>query len=337
MDGLLLASVLILWCSLAGLLSSSELPAESDDALDTWMGEYVGLFSAPGSQVARAEAKVIAEGDGRYRARLTLLDENPRTVSLTGKLAERAVSLTGADDNPAWRGTITGGLLTATSAHDEGKGEGKTFRLVRIERESPTAGLRPPQYAVVLLSYEPGQPPALDHWTNKNWKALADGSVQVTGGHNRTLQPHGSGLFHIEFKIPYEPAGRGQGRGNSGVYFASRYEIQVLDSFGLEPGPGDCGAIYGVAVARANACLPPLKWQTYDVIYHAPHKGAGGELEPATMTVFHNGVRIHENQPVPAPTRAAPEGSNAVQGPLFLQDHGHPVGFRNIWYLPLED
>jgi hypothetical protein len=189
----------------------------------------------------------------------------------------------------------------------------------------------------VLLPFEEGKQTTLEAWRNKEWNLLPDGSVQITKGHNRTVQDHGSGLFHIEFKIPNEPKGRGQGRGNSGVYFASRYEIQILDSFGLEPGMGDCGSIYGVAITRENACLPPLAWQTYDVIYRAPRATEDGKMTMAQMTVFHNGTKIHENQTVPKPTTAAPEKDNAERGPLFLQDHGHPVCYRNIWYLKLPD
>jgi hypothetical protein len=82
---------------------------------------------------------------------------------------------------------------------------------------------------------------------------------------------------------------------------------------------------------------PPLRWQTYDVIYSAPRKNAEGMLEPAVVTVFHNGVKIHENQPVPKPTTAAPEKENAEKGPLYLQDHGNRVSYRNIWYVPLAE
>ena len=190
---------------------------------------------------------------------------------------------------------------------------------------------------MVLLPFEEGKPASLDAWENKNWKLLPDGSVQVSGGSNRTTVDHGSGVFHIEFMCPLEPEKRGQGRGNSGVYFAGRYEIQILDSFGLESGMGDCGSIDGIAVTGENACLPPLCWQTYDVIYRAPREKEDGTFMPALMTVFHNGVKIHENQPVGRTTTAAPFKENAEFGPLYLQDHGNPVRYRNIWYLELKD
>lgn len=321
--------ILAVFVLLGTSLASQEIQ-QPEPAVDTIMGEYVGLYSAKEGGGAPGEAKVIAEGGGRYRAVLTAKTEPSRIVELQRDLNAEGVSFTAASGPVPWAGRIENGIFSATAEEGE-------FRLLRIERCSPTEGWKAPAGAIVLLPFREGERTSLDEWTNKNWRLLPDGSMQVFKGHNQTIREHGSGIFHVEFKIPFEPNGRGQARGNSGVYFASRYEIQVLDSFGLAPGPGDCGSIYGVAVATENASLPPLSWQTYDVIYRAPCRNPDGTLEPAQMTVFHNGVKIHENQPIPSPTRAAPEGENAVRGPLYLQDHGHPVCYRNIWCLELPD
>ncbi|MEW6741279.1 MAG: DUF1080 domain-containing protein [Planctomycetota bacterium] len=317
------------------VIAPSSAPAAA--GTDTIMGDYVGTFEWGEGNAVPAEAKVLALGGSDYRVVLTAQTGVIGPVELSRDVeADRAagtdhVTLKSAPGGSAWTGRIANGRLTA-AAMPERSG---TFDLLRIERHSPSEGLAPPPGAIVLLPFKGGVKSSLEAWTNKDWALLEDGSVQVTQGGNETVRPHGSGLFHIEFKVPYEPAGGGQGRGNSGVYFESRYEIQILDSFGLTPGMGDCGAIYGVAIPRVNACLPPLAWQTYDVIFRAPTKMAEGAFGPPTLTVFHNGILIHENQEVPHTTTAAPEDGHTARGPLYLQDHGHPVAFRNIWYLEL--
>jgi hypothetical protein len=139
----------------------------------------------------------------------------------------------------------------------------------------------------------------------------------------------------VEFRVPYEPGKGGQGRGNSGVYLQDRYEVQVLDSFGLEPGLGDCGALYQIAAPPPAVCLPPLAWQTFDITFRAPRFDASGrKTENARITVIHNGIKIHDNLELPHTTGGAAPGE-VPSGPLRLQDHGNPVRYRNIWVQPL--
>ena len=168
----------------------------------------------------------------------------------------------------------------------------------------------------------------LSEWTNTNWKALAKGVMQCEPGKgaNRTKREFSDiKKFHIEFKLPLEPRGRGQGRANSGVYFLDHYEVQVLDSFGLTHTSGDCGGLYGIARAMVNACLPPETWQTYDVTFRAARLGPDGKAkENPRITVIHNGKLIHENQEIP-------KNRHRTKGPFQLQDHGHKIQFRNIW------
>ena len=108
-----------------------------------------------------------------------------------------------------------------------------------VERKSPTLGQKPPEGAIVLLAYEEGKPTSLDHWNNKQWVCLDDGSILTRQGDTKTDRDFGSYKLHVEFRVPFMPAARGQGRGNSGVYQHGRYEIQVLDSFGLTENPGE--------------------------------------------------------------------------------------------------
>ena len=122
--------------------------------------------------------------------------------------------------------------------------------------------------------------------------------------------------MHIEFRSPFQPKARGQGRGNSGVFPPAGKEIQVLDSFGLDGMPNECGGIYKTNPPILNMCLPPLSWQTYDITYDP---GEGNDQ--AWYCIVHNGVTIHRELRL----------GRARSGPLNLQDHGNPVAYRNIW------
>ena len=124
----------------------------------------------------------------------------------------------------------------------------------------------------------------------------------------------------------------GQGRGNSGVYLQARYELQVLDSYGLDGADNECGGIYKIARPSANMCLPPLEWQTYDISFRAARfDDAGNKTESARITVKHNGAIIHEDLELPKITGGAFAADESKPGGLMLQDHGNPVRFRNIW------
>jgi hypothetical protein len=150
-------------------------------------------------------------------------------------------------------------------------------------------------------------------------------------------QEFGDCQLHVEWAAPSVVKGDGQGRGNSGVYLMGRYEIQVLDSYQNKTYPnGQCGAFYGHNAPLVNACRKPGSWQVYDIIFHAPKPLADGKVQAGTFTVLHNGVLIQDHISVGAEaTAAAPLSGLAEKGPLYLQDHGNPVRFRNVWIRPL--
>jgi len=195
-----------------------------------------------------------------------------------------------------------------------------------------------PAGAVVLFDGK-----SIDNWiktdgkTAAAWKLVEGGAMQVQGGNIMTKDKFdGSFLLHVEFRVPYEPKGQGQGRGNSGVYAQGRYEVQVLDSYGLESKYNDCGAIYEVAAPKVNACKAPTVWQSYDIEFHAPVFEDGKKTKNARMTVHHNGVKIHDNVEIPVDnTRAGMGGDPSKPGPIMLQDHGNPVQYRNLWLQPI--
>jgi hypothetical protein len=184
----------------------------------------------------------------------------------------------------------------------------------------------------------------LDGWVKRDgqgkptWKALDDGVMQAGGGDIITRQKFdGDFRLHVEFRVPYMPKATGQARGNSGVYVQGRYEVQILDSYGLESKNNDCGAIYEVAAPLVNACKAPTIWQSYDIEFHCPKCAEGKKVEPARMSVVHNGIQIHKDVKIPVDnTRAGMGGDPCTPGPILLQDHGNPVQFRNVWLVPMK-
>ena len=196
--------------------------------------------------------------------------------------------------------------------------------------------LAPPPGAVVLFDGTDLAAWSTLEGEEAGWR-LVDGAMEVVPGSRDIVsrESFGDVLVHVEFRVPLMPTASGQGRGNSGVYLAARYEVQVLDSFGLEPGLGDAGAIYGKRIPDRNMCRRPERWQAYDIEFRAPRFDAAGEkVEHARMQVWHNGVLIHPDFAVDGTTTAGLPGPEAARGPLRLQDHGCAVRYRNVWVLP---
>jgi len=236
---------------------------------------------------------------------------------------------------------LTGTLVVATACSGQDPyGDIGDLKLLKPQDKVDVKSTPPPEGAFVLFDGR-----SLDGWVTRNgrqkpqWKLLEGGIGQVNGGDIITEQTFdGHFKLHVEFRVPYMPKAKGQARGNSGVYLQGRYEVQVLDSYGLESKDNDCGAIYEVAAPRVNACKAPTVWQSYDIDFHAAVCKDGKKVEPARISVSHNGVQIHDDLKIPRNfTRAGMEGDPCTPGPILLQDHGNPVQFRNIWLLPLKD
>jgi hypothetical protein len=226
------------------------------------------------------------------------------------------VIFTGPD---SYRAELAQGRITITTA------QGGPWTMEKTARRSPTLGAQPPPNAIVLF----------DGRDASAWEGgrMDERNFLIAGC--KSKQHFTNFTAHVEFMTPFKPHGRGQDRGNSGVYLQDRYEIQVLDSFGLRGENNECGGIYGVARPAVNMCFPPLTWQTYDVEFTAAKWDANGKkTDNARVTVRHNGVLIHQDQAVPAPTAAAGRNETPEGGPFQLQDHGNPVFYRNIWVVP---
>lgn len=200
----------------------------------------------------------------------------------------------------------------------------------------------PPSDAIVLFDGT-----SVDAWTTQDGKPAGWKASGKRGGSMVTVPNSGSivskekfndAQIHVEFKTPVEQ-GEGQDRGNSGVYLQGRYEVQILDSFKNETYPdGQCGAIYKQHIPLINACRPQGEWQTYDIVFRAAKFGADGKMTtPASVTVLHNGVLIHDHAQTKGTTGAALSVESPEPGPMLLQDHGHKLEFRNIWIRKLGD
>jgi len=176
---------------------------------------------------------------------------------------------------------------------------------------------------------EPDKPAA---WT------VAEGHLAVAAGKGniRTNDEFRDVQLHAEFWHPTDIAGNSQGRGNSGIFFMGTYELQVLDSHNSETyADGMVGSMYGQYPPLVNASRTPGQWQTYDVIFRAPQYDGERVAKPARMTVLLNGVVVQDNVDLLGPTKHSTlteyPKTHPEKGPIKLQDHGHPVRFRNIW------
>lgn len=327
---LLLASVLILAPAVSAPAAGPKKPqvvftnpkkAGPDFAVQ---GEYTGTGETDQGKVKQG-VHVIALGNGKFQAvgyhgglPGDGWDQKEK-IQAEGRTSGSVTAFVVEDEDV--RATLKDGVITVKDA------DGQTVaELKRVIRKSPTLGKRPPQGAVVL--FDGKSPDAFQGGRMTENGLLMEG---VT-----SKQTFGSFTLHVEFRTPFMPLARGQGRGNSGFYAQGRYEVQILDSFGLEGMDNECGGIYTIARPKVNMCFPPLSWQTYDVDYTAAVYEDGKKVKNATMTVRHNGVLIHEDQQLPHHTTAAPVREGPQPGPIYLQNHGNPVRFRNIWVVAKE-
>jgi hypothetical protein len=195
----------------------------------------------------------------------------------------------------------------------------------------------PPSDAIVLFDGRD-----LSHWQGGEKWMIEDGVATIGGGGITSKQAFGSCQLHLEWATPREVKGEGQGRGNSGIFLQSHYEVQILDSFRSETYfDGQAGSIYKQWPPLVNACRKPGEWQTYDIVFEAPKFDSNGKLlKPGYLTVLHNGILIQNHSELLGSTawdRAPVYEPHPDKLPLQIQDHGNPVRFRNIWIRELVD
>lgn len=319
---------------------------------DAFFGDYEGTYTSGDGGTdfltaasMLATAKVYPLGSRRYAVVLRSSAAEAELffqVELPGRIEGDRLLVSGTSSGTEWEGVISKQTLRILK-----RGYGGVFAMQSVSRKSPTDGIEPPPGAIVLLPFVPGQKPSLAEWNAGNWVAAPDGVLHRAPGVGPrpdlprkdivTKRYFKSVRLHLEFRVPYEPDLRSQARGNSGIFFNDRFEVQVLDSYGVISGTGDCAAIYGVAAPRVNAAFPPLAWQTFDVTYRAPRVDGSGKMtrEP-TLTVLWNGIKVHADQNVPKATDGSARPI-AAAGPIRIQDHGNLVYYRNIWVQELAE
>lgn len=289
------------------------LDAESAGPDFAVQGEYVGTIG----KATALGIQVIALGDGNFDGVMYAKGlpgegwDGKTKVFLKGKTEGDVTRFTGRN----FVGEVKNGEFTGTAEDDV------PFSASRIERRSPTLGAKPPAGAKVLFDGS-----NVDAWVNGK---LEEGDLLGVG--TKTKEKFQDFTLHLEFRTPFMPYARGQARGNSGMYLLDQYECQILDSFGLKGLDNECGGFYKASAPAVNMCLPPLSWQTYDVEFTAARFNADGKKTAnAVVTVRHNGVLIHDKLELTGPTPGGGQ-NDEKPGALFLQNHGDPVRFQNIW------
>ena len=298
--------------------------------LDPLVGNWKGRWSEEEDVNPDVSAQVVALGRDRYQIRLAskLFMRCPPLAIIETRLKDGVLHF----NEQGYKGEIRNGKFSG--ARRTGK---ITFEMTKFNYESPTLGAAPPENATVLFDGT-----NFDAWDNAaGWELTEAGAMMVTpdAGDLVSKAQYKDLTLHIEFRTPFQPKERGQGRGNSGVFVQDEYEVQVLDSFGLEGYYNECGALYKVSAPYVNATLPPTHWQTYDITFRAARFNDDGSVkEYPRMTVLHNGYVIQKDQEIPEITawkekdRLKPPP--AVPGHIKLQSHGsHFVQYRNIWVI----
>jgi len=310
-------------------------------------GEYAGeITNDEGTK--KYGVQIVALGDGKFFG-VACPGGLPGDG---GNVEERHAGLGQRDgDKIVFKGynaVISNGVLTTFDGDAK-----KTGTLKKITRKSPTEGAKPPAGATALFD---GTKASLKNWK----KGKLDGDLLCEG--TSTAEKFGSFKLHLEFRLPFKPSASpsSQDRGNSGIYTFNRYETQVLDAFGLHYNHHDESAwkqafndelgfgpksdrkqwvacFYKFKTPDVNASFPPLAWQTDDITFTAPRFDASGKkIANARFTTLLNGVKVHDDVELLKGTGAGGGRAEVAKEGIYIQGHGNPVRYRNIWIQPLD-
>lgn len=252
---------------------------------------------------------------------------------------------------------LLAGLATLLAAQADQPGYDDTPKLVKLDgtmlpwRVHDRLRPRPQKVSAECVSVPPPvdawrlfDGTSTDHWRSGKEKApwrIENGLLIAGGGDICTTTEFMDVQLHLEWRAPPEPKNEGQARGNSGVFFMGRYEVQILESEGsITYADGQAAALYGQWPPIVNATAPMGSWNSYDITFRAPRFRKDGALESAArVSVLHNGLTVQNNREFLGVTahRARPSYEPHGAAALRLQDHGNPVAFRNIWLRKLAD
>ena len=285
-------------------------------------GEYAG-----GEGTAKVGVQVVARGGGAFDVKI--LAGGLPGDGWDGKTATKATARRGEDGQTAITGKDVSGAIAGkkmTLKH----GTAPDATLSKVERVSKTFGAKPPAGAVVLF----GGPGDEKNWNGGKLTELSDGKFLNVG--IKSKQKFGAFKAHLEFRTPWMPNSTGQGRGNSGVYLQDRYELQVLDSFGLNGENNEAGGFYTLHKPLVNMCYPPLAWQTYDIEFTPAVFGPDGKkTKNARATVLHNGVKVQDDVELTKESGGG-QGEKPEPGPIQIQNHNDPLVFNNVWVVEVK-
>ena len=295
-----------------------------------FVGDYVGRWNEIEKINPEVAAQVFAQGGDKYRIRITArLDMRaPIQLDIIAKAKRGKINFKEGDfyGEISKNGTFTGG-----------RGKEHVFTMEKTKRSSKYMHLRPPEGAEAEVLYDGN---GFGAWQDdfEGWVELDKGVMMVTpdGGYLISKNTYTDLTLHVEFRLSHMPKARGQQRSNSGVFISDEYEIQVLDSYGLDGLFNECGAVYKTSAPRVNATFPPLQWQTYDITFiNAKYDDAGKLIANPRVTVWHNEVLIHSDEELPwVPGYSAEDRSEAHHrepGHIRLQGHHNFVQYRNVW------
>jgi hypothetical protein len=330
-----MAAVFFAWCS--SMCVADEAAAFYPEAPVPFMGDWVGKWTVGEDKQPDIAAQVIGRGNDTFEIVLqrALYRRAPVFATVTGRVEGDALLF----DDGYFFGEIRGDTFTGGRRDDKNS----AFTLHPHTQPSPTLGAPPPPEAMVLFDGS-----GFDQWKRfprgASWEILEGGILQAHPnlGYIITERNFGDCRLHLEFRTPYLPKERDQGRANSGVFLQHYFEVQILDSYGLPGYWNDCGAIYQISAPYVNLCLPPLQWQAFDIDFRAArYDDAGNLLEKPRMTVLHNGVAVQKDHEIPHGTsfdaRKPPVNPPDRPMPIRIQAHKNRVQFRNIWIVDTSD
>lgn len=304
----------------------------AEAAGDPVMGVYEGYWRTGDGTKGRFSAQIRPVGKGQYDGfvafyKSKILEGVLKLKPGSGKFEGDAAAKGGSAMISTLEGAarIANGKLTGSFKGELGDG---TFDGSITRSKVRRLGAKPPKHATVLFDGKPGAA-----WSDFHWKLTPEATMIVQGGDIHAKGNFANYVLHVEFRTPLMPEAQGQARGNSGVYLQNKYEVQVLDSFGLFPlQNNDCSAIYSLKAPSVNACLPPGEWQSYDITYV---QGDAAKSQLPTITVVFNGVKVIDHFELPKSVlESGTTSADKEAGFLKLQDHGNPVEYRNIWVEP---